>query len=47
MLVLPKNKEVFNLLAHIPCGGVVVFDDHGGGICPECGTVIKVRISTK
>jgi len=40
-------KGVLELLAHIPCGGVLVLDDHGMGICPECGKVIKVRISSK
>ena len=42
-----KSRGGVNLLSHIPCGGVLVLDDQGTGICTECGKVIKVRISNK
>ena len=41
------KKEEIKLLVHIPCGGIVILDDHGKGICPECGKVINVRVSNK
>lgn len=41
------KKETIYLLTHIPCGGVVIFDDDGKGKCSECGKTINVRISNK
>gem|GEM_PF-1576176 len=35
------------MLTHIPCGGIVIFNEDGMGRCPECGKIINVRISNK